>query len=196
MKLTPPDSPEPDTQAPVHNLSVLKAVALIGCFIESTEGKTLTELARRTGMNVSTAYRMLRTLVHTGVLHRHQGEERYFPGPMLLALAGATFSGAGYGALVEVLRGLSAETGEAASLAVRDGDCAAVLFATASPQQMRFEHRPGERVLLHCTAMGLALLATESGDLARAVAGLLPLQPITPHSITDPERLVEVLRQT
>jgi IclR family acetate operon transcriptional repressor len=191
------DGPDETRGSAIHNLSVLKAVGLIGCFVESSEGRTLTELARATGMNVSTAYRMLRTLTLTGVLHRHSREDRYFPGPMLLALANATFGSAGFGAVMDVLRGLVAETGESASLGVRNGSCVGVLFSVPSARQDRFEHRPGSLVNLHCSAMGKALLSCcAAADLKRRVVDLGPLQPMTPHSVTDPEDLLRILEET
>ncbi|MGV6873185.1 IclR family transcriptional regulator [Pseudochelatococcus sp. B33] len=183
----------------VHNQSVLKAVALIGCFVDSAEGKTLTELARQTGMNVSTAYRMLQTLTLTGVLRRNDGEERYFVGPMLLALAGSTFSSNGYGVALDVLRGLAEETGESTSLGIRDGLCVVVLLSSGSSQQLRFMHRAGERIPIHCSAMGKALLASGGASLAQTVAALGRLHPMTPRSISRTDVLLadlERIRQT
>ena len=176
-----------------HNQSVLKAVALIGCFVDSPEGKTLTELARQTRLNVSTAYRMLQTLVKTGVLRREEESERYFVGPLLLALAGATFSSGGYGVVLDVLRGMSDETGESLSLGIRDADCVAVLLAAGSSQHFRFEHRAGDRVPIHCSGMGKALLAFSDVSPAEAVARLGHLQALTPRSITRSDQLANEL---
>lgn len=174
----------------VHNQSVLKAVALIGCFVDSNGGKTLTELAKRTGMNVSTAYRMLQTLTRTGVLRRNDGEELYFVGPLLLALAGSTFSSSGYGVVLDVLKGIAEETGESASLGIRDSNCVAVLLSVGSPQPLRFEHRAGERLQIHCSAMGKALMAFGGAAVAETVASLGRLHPETPKSIIRSDRLV------
>lgn len=179
----------PAPAGPVHNQSVLKAVALIGCFVGDTEGKTLTELARRTGMNVSTAYRMLQTLTLTGVLRRKEGEERYVIGPLLLSLAGSTFSNGGYGIVLEVLGAVAEEIGESVSLGIRDDNCVAVLLSVPSPHQFRFQHRAGSRVPIHCSAMGKALLAAEAETPAQAVRGLGRLIPLTPKSIVSPDIL-------
>lgn len=174
----------------VHNQSVLKAVALIGCFVDSAGGMTLTELAKRTGMNVSTAYRMLQTLTRTGVLRRNGGEELYFVGPLLLALAGSTFSSSGYGVVLDVLKGIAEETGESASLGIRDDNCVAVLLSVGSTQSLRFEHRAGERLQIHCSAMGKALMAFGGTAIAETVAALGRLHPDTAKSIIRPDRLV------
>ena len=180
----------------LHNQSILRAVALIGCFIDSGEGKTLTELSRRTGLNVSTAYRMLQTLIRTGVLRRNEGEERYFVGPMLLTLAGATFSSSGYGLVLDVLRALAEETGESVSLGIRDNDCVAVLLSVPSPQQFRFEHRAGSRVPIHASSMGKALLALASDNLISTVSDLGQLNVMTPNTMVDVNELVADLKRT
>jgi IclR family acetate operon transcriptional repressor len=183
-----------DALAPgVHNQSVLKAVALIGCFVNSPEGKTLTELARQTQLNVSTAYRMLQTLVRTGILRRDQDSDRFLIGPLLLALAGATFSSGGYGVVQDMLRGMADETGESVSLSIRDEECVAVLLSAASTQGFRFEHRAGERIPVHCSAMGKALLAFGDHTPAEAATGLGRLMAMTPKSITRTDRLVAEL---
>jgi DNA-binding IclR family transcriptional regulator len=188
---------EDEAAAPgIHNQSVLKAVALIGCFVNSPDGKTLTKLARETGLNVSTAYRMLQTLVHTGILRREAVSERFMIGPMLLALAGATFSAGGYGVVQGVLRSIADETGESVSVSIRDGECAAILLAEASSQPFRFVHRAGERVPIHVSAMGKALLAFADAPLVQSASELGPLVPHTPHSITQPARLLEDLERT
>lgn len=180
----------------IYNQSVLKAVALIGCFVGSNGGKTLTELAKRTGMNVSTAYRMLQTLTRTGVLRRNDGEELYFLGPLLLALAGSTFSSSGYGLVLDVLKGVAEETTESASVGIRDSHCAVVLLCTSSPQQLRFEHRAGERLLIHCSAMGKALMAAGREIIPEAVASLGRLHPLTPKSIVRSNQLITELNIT
>jgi len=176
-----------------HNQSVLKAVALIGCFVDSPEGKTLTELSRQTRLNVSTAYRMLQTLVRTGVLRREEESERYFVGPLLLALAGATFSSGGYGVVLDVLRGMSEETGESLSLGIRDNDCVAVLLSAGSNHHFRFEHRAGDRLPIHCSGMGKVLLAYGNEPHAEAVARLGRLTALTPKSIIRSDALADEL---
>lgn len=176
-----------------HNQSVLRAVALLRCFVDRADGQTLTELSRRTGINVSTAYRILQTLIAGGLLRREPDSERYVPGIVLLGLAGSAFATAGYGPALDVLRGLAARTGESASLAVRDGSCAVVLLTAESEQQLRFAHQPGARLPLHTTAMGHALLAAGDAPLDEAVRELLPLERVTRRTLVEPKRLTNAL---
>ena len=176
-----------------HNQSVVKAVALIGCFVRNNDGLTLTELARSTGMNMSTAYRMLQTLTLTGVLRRNHGEERYFVGPLLLTLAGSTFSHSGYRTVQDILTGLAEETEESVSFGIRDTNCVAVLLTASSPQQLRFEHKTGDRLPIHCSSMGKALLAFDNSPLPETVASLGYLQRRTSKTIVHTESLIREL---
>jgi IclR family acetate operon transcriptional repressor len=167
-----------------HNQSVMRAVALIRCFVDSSDGVTLSELARRTSTHVSTAHRILQTLVAGGILRRDPGTELYLPGPVLLALAGATFSAAGLGPVADVLETVSQQTGESASIGIRDGDCVVVLLSAESPQQLRFGHVAGARLPIHASAMGRALLAFGPEPIDGAVRSLGLLEPPTPRTPT------------
>lgn len=176
-----------------QNLSVLKAVALIGCFVGDSPGATLSELARRTGMNVSTAYRMLRTLTHTGVLIRLPNEDRYVPGPMLMAMSCTLMSQEGYAREMGILQELATATGGRAGLGFRAGTCVAILFAAGTEDRARSGYRPGERLNLQCTALGKAILSAQPGPALQMARALGPLQPMTPHSLTEPEALAEAI---
>jgi IclR family acetate operon transcriptional repressor len=180
-----------------HIRAVLRAVALMQCFVDEPGGQTLSELARRTDISVSTAHRLLATLTAGGVLRRIEGEERYAPGALLLALA-ATASG--HGGLTEAahrLTRITADTGESTSLAMRDGDCAVVLLNVPSHRALRAVDRPpGTRVPIHASALGKALIAVSKQPIPWAVRDLGALKPLTPSTITDPDALITDLIAT
>lgn len=67
--------------------AVLRAAALLDCFAAGSEEKGLSELARATGLSLSTTHRLLRTLAQAGLLWHDGVTERYLPGPGLLRLA-------------------------------------------------------------------------------------------------------------
>lgn len=190
-----------------HNQSVQRAVALIQCFIDDDgTGASLSELARRTGMHVSTAYRIAQTLVAGGILTRDPRTDRYSPGIALLALAGATFSGSGLDRTQEVLGALAAETGESVAFGVADEDCVVVLSSADSPADLRFGHRAGSRLPLHATALGKVLLAFPpheapgDGDDAEGIETVVRrlgrLERFAPGSITRGRDLLADLRAT
>lgn len=162
---------EPSTRSAQHNQSVTRAATLLRCFIDAPHGATLSDLARRTGIHVSTAHRILGTLVEAGLLARGAGE-RYQPGVALLALAGAAFSTSGLAAAHTILTELTGSLGESASLAVPDQDCAVVMLEVEAPARLRFAYGPGARLSLHDSAHGQALLAFDPDP--EAALGSLP----------------------
>ena len=194
-----PIDPSASASPIVHNQSVLKAVGLIGCFVGQPGGKTLTELAKQMGMNISTAYRMLQTLTATGVLRRNEGDERYYVGPMLLGLAGAIFSDGGFDVVLSILTDVVDQVNESACIALRSDDCAAILLSVGSRQPLRFQHRAGSRIPIHCSAAGKALLAFSGRDGRDVVAELGPLRAMTVRSVVRQDILVgelEAARQS
>jgi IclR family acetate operon transcriptional repressor len=174
---------EPASQKAAHNQSVMRAVAIIRCFLDSPDGATLSELSRRTGTHVSTVHRILQTLTAGGVLRRDESNERYFPGTVLLALAGATFSSSGFGSASQVLGAVAERTGESVSLGIRDVDCVVVLLVAESSNALRFGHRAGSRVPLHASSMGKALIAFGGRPAEVELAGLDHLERLTPRTI-------------
>lgn len=150
--------------------SVARAAKLLGCFTEAQGALTLSELARQADLSVSTAHRLLGTLIGQGLLCRDATGERYLPGPRLVRLARSPLVVAAAGDASDALRALAAETRETARIGVRDGDGVQVRLVAPSPERLRLDAEPGERLPLLGTGLGHALLAFD-GDPAAHAAG-------------------------
>lgn len=174
--------------------SVARAVALVRCFAETDDGLTLSELARRTDMNPSTALRLLRTLCASGMLHRADGSERYERGPLLVRLAHRVYASHARDDVRAVLEGLVARTRESASFGHREGARVVVVMHVESDHPLRFHRPEGARVPLHYSAMGKALLAWSPEPLGDTVRGLGPLEKLTARTLTG-RRLEQNLRE-
>ncbi|MBA2513596.1 MAG: helix-turn-helix domain-containing protein, partial [Solirubrobacterales bacterium] len=111
---------EPLTRArPVA--SVARAVALLDALAESPDGLRVSELARRIGVNASSASRLLATLERGGLVDREPGGA-YRLGLHLVAMADAVLARLDVRELARPrLRALAAETGESATLSVPAG---------------------------------------------------------------------------
>ncbi len=131
--------------------SVARAAALLACFADGDAAHTLSELARRTELNVSTAHRLLSTLCAQGLLRRDASGERYLPGPLLLRLARSSLLAAGFTEVSDLLRELAERTRESVSLGVIDGDEVVVLASVGSPEPLRIQQRLGERIPVACS---------------------------------------------
>jgi len=173
--------------------SVARASALLQCFVGSDESLSLTELAQRTGLTVSTAYRLLQTLCAERLLGRDRHGERYVRGPVLLALAQSSYVGAGLVDAQRAVDDLMLDTGASASLGIRDESCVVVLLSAKPAAPLHFDRPAGTRVPLLQSAMGRVLLAFEPGGAGGSSTALARLGPTTPSTST-PTKLRHVLR--
>ncbi len=169
----------------------LGAIGKVAAVVEAlVEERRTTEIARRTGLPVSTVHRILQELVAVGWA-REDSDHGYLLGARLLTLAGRDSD---HATLVRVARpfleDLSGRTGHAVHFAVRTGDEAVYVDKLEGSRAYNMRSRVGLAIPLHCTAIGKALLAelpdTEVRDWARRAG--LPRR--TPHTITSREGLV------
>jgi IclR family acetate operon transcriptional repressor len=166
--------------------SVARAAALLDLLAESPDGLGVNELARRIGVNASSASRLLGTLQAARLVEREPGGP-YRLGLRLVALSDAVLARLDVRDLARpLLRALVTQTGETATLSV-PGDIAAITVdvvpAESSVVSMARLGRPS---VAHATAAGKAMLAF--GGAAVTAPGA-PLEAFTPRTIVDPEEL-------
>jgi IclR family transcriptional regulator, acetate operon repressor len=154
----------------------------------------LTTIAERTGLPLPTALRMVRELVAWGGLER-QTDGSYRIGKRLWVLGTAAPCVRHLGEVAAPhLRDLAGVTEQGVELAVRDELWARIVE--------RVEGRPGsvapaavgERVPLHATGVGRAILAAADPAVLQDVVGQGPRRH-TPHTTTLPGRLAAELER-
>ncbi|WP_166462922.1 IclR family transcriptional regulator [Amycolatopsis acidicola] len=150
--------------------SVARAAALLDAVVSSGSGLTLTELAKRTELTVSTAHRLIRTLCSGNLLCRDATGDRFVPGPLLLRLGRQSLASAGLPEVGDVLADLAERTGETASAGLRRGANVLVLLAVQSSSALRFTGAAGAQVPLLSSGLGLAMLALADEPVAEVVA--------------------------
>jgi DNA-binding IclR family transcriptional regulator len=184
--------PEAATAAPKPNrdkegvAAVGRALAIVAAFDERTPRLTLAELAKRTGLYKSTILRLSVSLDRAGFLTR-DSDGAFRIGPAALK-AGHLYQAAfklGDVAL-PILRKLTEDTGETASIYVREKDVRVCLHRVESNHVVRSIVREGDRRPLDRGASGKALLAAEGRgpdfDKLRASGYALSLGEVTPES--------------
>jgi IclR family acetate operon transcriptional repressor len=181
-----------------RNRAVVQSVARSLDLLEalgSGEDFGLVELATRTGLQPSTAHRLLATLIERGYVIRDGTGSRYRLGHEVLRLAGhVQRSTSRLRAVARAhLEAMRRESEETANLLVLEDDAVVYIDQVESPRAVRMSARTGLRVPAHATASGKAMLAFQvDGPL---VASLLArrdgLPRLTPHTITSPHDLEE-----
>jgi DNA-binding IclR family transcriptional regulator len=170
--------------------SVARAIALLDAVAESDGGARVNELARRIGVNPSTASRLLSTLEAGGLVERMPGGP-YRLGLKLVALSDRVL------AQLDVreqarswLTWLVQETGETATLSVPGGGEAITVDFVPSPSSVVSLARLGRPRVAHATAAGKVMLAF--GTPARPNE---ELTAFTERTITDAAALNRELEQ-
>ncbi|MHA6782076.1 IclR family transcriptional regulator [Pseudonocardia saturnea] len=175
---------------------ISKAVALLDAFGPSTPELSLGDLARITGLPVSTTYRLATELVDWGGLERAGGGTGYRIGVRLWELGVLAPRGA---TLREValphMQDLYQATRENVHLAVLDGHEALYLDTLAGRGAVPVRSRRGGRLPLHATGVGKVLLAHAPESLLHELveAGL---RRYTAHTVVAPGHLRRALGET
>jgi DNA-binding IclR family transcriptional regulator len=169
-----------------------RVAAVLGAFGTSHNAMTLSELARRTGLPLTTTHRLTGELARQGLLERDD-EQRYRIGLRLWEIASTAARAVDLrDAALPVLQELYAATRENVQLAVLDGAQAVYLERLSGPDSVHVVTRAGSRLPVHATGVGLVLLAHAPIEVQDEVLDG-PLARFTRHTVTDPRRLRRVL---
>jgi DNA-binding IclR family transcriptional regulator len=167
--------------------AVDRAVALLKAVAVSERPATVVELAQACAINRSTAWRLLGTLEHHGLIERDPATQRYTIGYAATQVAGA----AGPDALVRRARPalfrFCEVTGELITLAVAQR-FKLVYVDQVDPPNTISPDWLGRPLPLHATSAGKVFLAWLSDEERDAILPE-PLERYTPMTITDRARL-------
>jgi DNA-binding IclR family transcriptional regulator len=176
----PAAPPREGAEADGNVRAVDRALAILLAFGEEDAALPLVDIARRTGLHLTTALRLLGTLEHHGFVQRLPSGG-YALGAQLLVLGERFRRGLRLeDQVMPALSRLQSESRESAAFFVRDGEARRCLFRLDSPQPVRTIARVGEVAPLGIGAYGRALVALEASPRPRL--------PIVSHG----ERLKEV----
>lgn len=185
-----------------HVQSLARGLDVIRAFTEEAgaapsglrTGLSLTEVAERTNLSRATARRFLLTLADLGYVT--QSGPSFELTPKVLELGYSYFASADLPQLIQpVLEDVSTQLGESASASVLDGGEIVYIARAHIRRIMSINIAVGTRLPAYATSMGRVHLAhLETDDLWQRLEQ--PLKPLTPHTVTDSEQLLERLKQT
>ena len=179
--------------------SVARATQLLDELAASDAPVGVNELARRIGVNASTASRLLSTLQDAGLVTRADSGP-YRLGLKLVTLSERVLASLDVRALARpLLARLVAETGETATLSVPGESEAITVDFVPSASSVVSMARVGRPSVSHATAAGKVMLAFAGGEapVGRSLGwergGRRFLTPFTARTITDPAALAAEL---
>jgi DNA-binding IclR family transcriptional regulator len=160
--------------------AVQRAVAILGELADARAELGTNEIARRTGINVSTISRILSTLASGGLVEHVAATGRYRLGVGVMRLANVVHERLDIRSLARPhLEELASRIKETATLSVPGEHEAITLDFVQSPLSVRSVAEVGRASAAHATATGKVFLAHGGGP------GGGPLKAFTRQTITD-----------
>lgn len=136
-----------------------RAIAILGAFSDAEPELSLTSIAARAGLPVSTAYRLAQALQHSGLVERTPDGERYRIGLGLVTLAAPALHRLNVRALASELHALATSIEITASFGVAADGNVLTVFSARPATRFCGDQLPGARQSLADSAMGMATLA-------------------------------------
>jgi len=171
-----------------------RAFAVLEAFTAEQSTLTLSEIARRANLPLTTTHRIVRELCAARALERDQGRA-YRIGLRLWEIASLAPQGVPLReAALPFLEDLYEVTHENVQLGVREGREVVYIERIAGRRAVGVLTRVGGRFPLHASGIGLVLLAHAPEAVQREVLDG-ELQRFTEHTITQPAQLRRILGQ-
>jgi IclR family acetate operon transcriptional repressor len=183
-------NPAPDAggvQALDRGLQVLAVVA-------EDDGMSLSEVAERSGLAASTAYRMLTTLQKHGLVEFDETAQLWSVGVAAFRTGAAFLRRRKLADRARtVMQGLMERSGETANLGLAEDDAIVFVSQVETHQAIRAFFRPGTRSPFHASGIGKAVLASLPADRVATLLRKSPLETFTPKTLSDPAALARDL---
>lgn len=174
---------------------IRKALQLLDVLAGESRPLTLSELAKRTALPKTTAFRYLYTLRASGMVIGAEDSEAYAISPRLASIArpAAAIETLKQLAMPEMQR-LQARFNETVNLGIADGNDVVYVAMVGTTRSLRMEATMGARDPIHSTSLGKAMLALRPP--AERLAGLPSrLARRTPRTLTGRAALALDLEQ-
>ncbi len=175
--------------------SVERAMKVLAAFHQTERPMTLTDIAQRAGVDRSAVQRMVHTLRALGYLRRDADGHGFIPG---LRLLDHTLDALRLDPLVRratpVLQELRRSVRERVDLSLFD-DLRVIYAVRLQTKRQTFNTTlVGHSVPIFCSSGGWAILSRLPEDRARDILARSDRRPFTPHTLSNPEEILEEVR--
>jgi len=180
-----------------NNISstALKALRVLETISESSAPLSVSEVAKCIGVDKTTSYRMLITLIEAGYVIRDNVSKRYILSYKVVSLSRNLLAENEVSRLIrKALIKLSKDTSETLHYSVLDNDETVLVQRVKGTQLVSIDFQIGDRSKLHCTSIGKAILAYQDYRfIERIIANGLP--KITENTIVNPDEFRKELHR-
>jgi IclR family pca regulon transcriptional regulator len=187
--------PVPELQKPNDQFvqSFARGLSVIRAFGPDAREMTLSEVADRTSLTRAAARRILLTLQQLGYVAATG--RKFFLTPRILDLGYSYLSTTPLWDLAEpYMEELVSRVHESSSASVLDGTDIVYILRVPTKKIMTISLSIGSRLPAYCTSMGRILLGGLSAEELDNILRKSDLKAITPHTVIDPARLKQIIR--
>lgn len=172
---------------------ITNVLELLEYFRETGQPATMTQLSDHFGWPRSSTFNIIDTLTSAGFLYEPRKRGGFYPTPRWLSLAQDISAAEPLPeALIDLVAQLAAQSGETVWVATPSGQYAIFLHIVMSRHPIRYMAEAGQRMPIHATATGEALLSQMS---AAQIATILRRATYTQFSTGSPLSADEVMRR-
>jgi IclR family transcriptional regulator, KDG regulon repressor len=177
--------------------SLMKALRIMKLFRSDKPEWTARDIEMSLGYHKSSVQRIVSTLEKEGFIERSNETRGGFRlGPQMIYLSNVAAQGVDLQKIARPsLERLTKQTKESAHLCVVDRSQCYYLDKIDSPQSIRIVTHIGQRLYLHCTGVGKALLSGMSTTEVDKIIDEQGLPKFTPNTITNRKSLLEELHR-
>ena len=166
--------------------SLMRALDILDSFSYQNRVMSLSDVVHHTGLNKTTAKRLLSNLTARGYLQQDPQSKSYHLGMRLFELGGIVFSSFSLRrAAAQPMNSLQEETGATILLGVKMEDQLVYVDKREGRGMVRISSDIGWRRPLHYGMLGMVLMAYLEPKDVRRIIKKYPLEAHTPFSITD-----------
>ncbi len=173
--------------------SVVRAMNILE-YISLKNGAGVSEIARELGLNKSTAFGLIKTLESERYIVKDKNNDNYKIGLKIYSLSKNALNKSDFQEYVKpYLVDLSEKYGETIHLVVATENEGIYIDKIESTKSIRIHSEIGDKLPLHCTGVGKAIMAYKNNEQVNSYINEIGLKKYTDNTITDPETLYKEL---
>ena len=186
------------SKAPQSVQSVDRVFDILETLSSYPQGTTLSNIANTVGLHISTAHRLLNTLISRGYVRKEVETGRYRMTLRLFEISSRVSNALGLLAISkELLEGLANQLQEAVHLVERDGSDVVYLYKFEPLQHLvNMSSAVGCRNPIYCTGVGKSILALLPESEQLQLWQQMDIKAYTPYTITDFSAMQKELAET
>lgn len=181
-------------QTSYFSKSLEKGLKILSLFNRDVPFLSQTEIAARLGMNMTSAFRYINTLVEMGYLDKDESTKRIRPSIFCLAFCNNLMRATDHLQLIKVMvNDIHSRYNMTIDVALSVDDNMMRVYHREASETLTYSLPDFTKNCLHNTALGKAYLSSLPKDILKEKVNTLQLTPKTEQTIVDPEKLLKEL---